>query len=114
LLGVLDVAMPISYGEVRENASRRLQAEVEAANSAPSIIPFLQNDFFMGRELELAELEAKLFSNKRSTMLAIVGRRGTGKSQLALEVAHRIRQTNKNCSVFWIDEATKTVSTNRM
>jgi hypothetical protein len=162
---VLDVAIPTSYGEGGENASRRLQAEVEAANSAPSIIPFLQNDCFVGRELELAELEAKLFSNKQSTMLAvspapqfmgtctaslmshfvtcllilvvyiialcssintttffslyvrccpvldltlaIVGPRGTGKSQLALEVAHRIRQTNKNCSVFWIDASDK-------
>jgi hypothetical protein len=71
LLGVLDVAIPTSYGEGGENASRRLQAEVEAANSAPSIIPFLQNDCFVGRELELAELEAKLFSNKQSTMLAV-------------------------------------------
>jgi Cdc6-like AAA superfamily ATPase len=36
-------------------------------------------------------------------MLAIVGLGGTGKSQLALEVAHRTRLNNKRCSVFWID-----------
>jgi hypothetical protein len=107
LLGVLDVAMPTSYGEGRESASRRLQAEVEAANSAPCIIPFSKNDRFVGRELQLAELEAKLFGDKQSTMLAIVGPRGTGKSQLALEVAHRTRQTNKNCSVFWVDASDK-------
>jgi hypothetical protein len=103
LLSVLDVSMPTSYGEGRKSALRRLQAEVEAANSAPCIIPFPQNDRFVGRELQLAELEAKLFSDKQSTMLAIVGPRGTGKSQLALKVAHRTRQTNKNCSVFWVD-----------
>jgi tetratricopeptide (TPR) repeat protein len=107
LLGVLDVAMPTSYGEGRESASRRLQAEVEAANSAPCIIPFSKNDRFVGRELQLAELEAKLFGDSQSTMLAIVGTRGTGKSQLALEVAHRTRQTNKNCSVFWVDASDK-------
>jgi polynucleotide 5'-kinase involved in rRNA processing len=92
--------MPTSYSERRESASRRLQAEIEAANSAPSIIPFLQNDRFVGRELQLAELEAKLFSDKQSTMLAIVGPYRTGKSQLALELAHRTRQNNKKCSVF--------------
>jgi tetratricopeptide (TPR) repeat protein len=107
LLGVLDVSMPTSYGEGRESASRRLQAEVEAANSAPCIIPFSQNDRFVGRELQLAELEAKLFSDRQSTRLAIVGPPGTGKSQLALEVAHRTRQKNKNGLVFWVDASNR-------
>jgi Cdc6-like AAA superfamily ATPase len=88
--------MPTSYGEGMESASRRLQAEVEAVNSAPCIIPFSRNDCFAGREIELAELEAKIFSNRQPTRLAIVGSCGTGKSQLALEVAHRTRQKNKN------------------
>jgi hypothetical protein len=107
LLGILEVSMPISYGEGRESALRRLQAEVNAANSAPCIIPFLQNDYFVGRELQLAELEAKLFSDRQSTRLAIVGPRGMGKSQLALEIAHRARQKNKNGSVFWVDASSK-------
>ncbi|KAF2008245.1 hypothetical protein BU24DRAFT_210045, partial [Aaosphaeria arxii CBS 175.79] len=104
LLGILDAAMPVSYGEGRENALRRLQIEIEATSSAPSIIPFSQNDHFVGRESQLAELEAKLFGDKRTaTTLAIIGSGGTGKSQLALELAYRTRQKNKNCSVFWID-----------
>jgi hypothetical protein len=103
LLGVLDVSMPTSYGEGREMASRRLQAEVKAAASAPCIIPFLQNDRFVGREPQLAELEAKIFSDGQFTRIAILGPRGTGKSQLALEVAHRIRQKNKNALVFWVN-----------
>ncbi|KAH8689219.1 hypothetical protein GQ44DRAFT_637694, partial [Phaeosphaeriaceae sp. PMI808] len=41
------------------------------------------------------------------TTLAIVGPGGTGKSQLALEVAYRTRQDNKDCSVFWIDASDK-------
>jgi MoxR-like ATPase len=105
LLGVLGVSMPTSYGEGKESASRRLQAEIEAANSAPCIIPFSQNDRF--RELQLAKLEAKIFGDRQSTRLAIVGPRGTGKSQLALEVAHRTRQKNKNSSVFWVDASNK-------
>jgi tetratricopeptide (TPR) repeat protein len=104
LLGVLGVSMSTTYGEGKESALRRLQAEVEAAGSAPTIIPFSQNNSFVGRELQLAEVEAKLFSNGQTTStVAIVGPGGTGKSQLALEVAHRARQNDKNCSVFWID-----------
>jgi Cdc6-like AAA superfamily ATPase len=109
LLGVLSVAMSITYGEGKENALRRLQAEVEAAGSAPSVIPFSRNESFLGRESQLSKVEAKLFSNdgQASSMIAIVGPVGTGKSQLALEVVHRARQKNKNYSVFWIDASDK-------
>ena len=108
LLGILGVSMPTTYGEGKSSASKRLQAEIEGAGSAPSIIPFSRNESFVGRELQLAELEAKLFSNEQTTTtLAIVGSGGTGKSQLALEAAHRTRQNMKNCSVFWIDASDK-------
>ncbi|KAF2181417.1 kinesin light chain 3 [Zopfia rhizophila CBS 207.26] len=103
LLGILDVSMPISYGEGKEKAWRRLYSEVETASSAPSIIPFFQNDRFVGRESQLAELEAKLFGGKQTTMMAITGPGGTGKSQLALELAYKTKQKSKSCSVFWID-----------
>jgi tetratricopeptide (TPR) repeat protein/DNA replication protein DnaC len=102
LLGILDIVMSTAYGEGLEKARRRLQIELEATSNAPSIIPFSQNDHFVGRESQLAELEAKL-GNKQAITMAIVGPAGTGKSQLALEVAHRIRQKNSNYSVLWID-----------
>jgi hypothetical protein len=108
LLGILGVSMPIVYSEGRESAQSRLQAELEGASNAPSIIPFSRNPRFVGRESQLVELEAKLFSNDHTTTtLAIAGPGGTGKSQLALEVAHRTRQSNKSCSVFWIDASDK-------
>jgi hypothetical protein len=108
LLGIIGVSMPTAYGEGQESASRRLQAEVEGASSAPSVIPFSRNEHFVGREVQLAEAEAKLFSNEQSTTtLAIVGSGGTGKSQLALEVAHQTKQNNKNCAIFWIDASEK-------
>ncbi|KAF2260546.1 kinesin light chain [Lojkania enalia] len=103
LLGILSIFMPTTYGEGKEKALRRLQVEVEAAGSAPSTIPFSQNNHFVGRESELVELEVKLFRDKQTTIMAIVGRAGTGKSQLALELAYRTRQKSKSCSVFWID-----------
>jgi tetratricopeptide (TPR) repeat protein len=108
MLGILDVSMPTTYGEGEESARSRLQAELEGASDAPSIVPFSRNPRFVGRESQLAELEAKLFSNdKTTTTLAIVGPGGTGKSQLALEVAHRTRQNKENCSVFWMDASDK-------
>ncbi|KAF3037174.1 hypothetical protein E8E11_005421 [Didymella keratinophila] len=108
LLGVLGISMPTAYGEGQESARRRLQIEVEAAGSAPSVIPFPRNHRFVGQESRLAILEAKLFSNeKTTTALAIFGPGGTGKSQLALEVAHRTRHNYKHCSVFWIDASDK-------
>ncbi|KAI0568476.1 CDC6 Cdc6-related protein AAA superfamily ATPase, partial [Pyrenophora tritici-repentis] len=108
LLGILGVSMPTAYGEGQESARSRLQAELEETNNAPSIIQFSQNPRFVGRESQLAELEAKLFSNEHTTTtLAIVGPGGTGKTQLALEVAHRTRQKNKNCSVLWMDASDK-------
>ncbi|KAH6629430.1 kinesin light chain 3 [Boeremia exigua] len=104
LLGLLGISMPATYGEGKQSALRRLQAEVEGADCTPLIIPFSRNESFVGREAQLTELEAKLFSNDQTTtMLAILGPGGTGKSQLALEVAHRTRLNNKNCLIFWID-----------
>ncbi|KAF2186641.1 kinesin light chain [Zopfia rhizophila CBS 207.26] len=103
LLGILDIFMPTSYGEGKEKAWSRLQIELDAASGAPSIIPFSQNDHFVGRELQLDKLEAGLFGGKQTATMAIVGPGGTGKSQLALELTYRTRQKNKSCSVFWID-----------
>jgi hypothetical protein len=104
LFGILNVSMPTAYDEGREKAWRRL--EIELGSGSPSIIPFSRNDQFVGHESQLAELEAKLFGDKQATIMAIVGSGGTGKSQLALELAYRTRQQNKSCSVFWIDAST--------
>ncbi|KAF1931353.1 HET-domain-containing protein [Didymella exigua CBS 183.55] len=105
LLGVLDVSMPTPYREGKESALRRLHAELEGVgSSAPSIIPFSRNKLFVGRESQLAKLQASLFSNEQTTTtLAVVGPGGTGKSQLALEAAYRTRLDDKDCSVFWMD-----------
>jgi hypothetical protein len=104
LLGLLGISMPITYSEGQESAQRRLQAKIDATGSAPSSIPFSQNESFVGRISQLAKLKAKLFSNNQTvTTLAIVGLEGTGKSQLTLKVAHRTRLKNKNYLVFWMD-----------
>jgi hypothetical protein len=103
LLGLLEIFMPASYGEGKEKAFRRLYEELEATRNALSIIPFLRNDQLVDFEPQLADLEARLFSNELTTKIAITGEAGTGKSQLALELAYRTKQKNTDCSVFWVD-----------
>jgi hypothetical protein len=50
LLGILGVSMSTAHGEGEESAGSRLQAELEGASNAPSIIPFTQNPRFVGRK----------------------------------------------------------------
>jgi hypothetical protein len=108
LLRDLSISMSTTYREGKESALSRLVAKVEAAGSVPSIISFSQIEAFVGRELQLTKVQAKLFSNSQTTSaLAIIGLGRTGKSQLALKVAHRTRQNNKNYSVFWINASDK-------
>jgi tetratricopeptide (TPR) repeat protein len=103
LLGILNISMPFNYNEGKGNAMNRLRVELKASKDHPCIIPFSRNERFVGRETELAEVEAMLFAGLSTTRIAITGEGGTGKSQLALQIAHRTKQGNKNCSVFWID-----------
>jgi hypothetical protein len=72
--------MPLSYGEGKEKALSRLQEELQAINYNSSIITFLQNDRFVGRQVELTEIETKLSAGKHNTRIAITGEGGIGKS----------------------------------
>jgi hypothetical protein len=127
LLGILDVEMPLIYdqekkqaldraynkgeerviektrNEAKAKALSRLNDELQAAKDYPCIIPFFQNERFTGRQAQLDEIETKLFKDKCGRRIVITGEGGTGKSQLALEVAHRTSRNNKHCSIFWID-----------
>jgi Cdc6-like AAA superfamily ATPase len=93
--------MPASYAEGWDKAPIRLEAELDS--SVPFLVPFSQNNNFVGRESQLASLKEKLFEGKQAAHVAIASPGGTGKSQLVLELVYRSRQQNKSCSVFWID-----------
>ncbi|OAG03713.1 kinesin light chain [Paraphaeosphaeria sporulosa] len=107
LIGLVAVSMEFRYGEGKERAFNRLQEEIGKANTTPFLVPFNQNARFIGRTLQLAELERKLFVGTSATKVAITGPGGIGKTQLALALAYRIRQECKNCSVFWISARDK-------
>jgi tetratricopeptide (TPR) repeat protein len=65
-------------------------------------MPFERNPRFTGRESELSRLEKLLFHSGQTTKVAITGLGGVGKTQLAIELAHRAMEKYKDCSVFWI------------
>lgn len=103
ILGIVGIYMSASYGEGRDKAWSRLELEMDGGS--PFIVPFPRNPNFVGHEPQLDELQAILFGGKGTTKMAIVGPGGTGKSQLALEFAHRTREHDKNHSVFWVDSS---------
>ncbi|KAI7758869.1 hypothetical protein LZL87_014365 [Fusarium oxysporum] len=65
------------------------------------IVPFLQNDLFVGRDDVLAKLQGLLFQEVHRT-IALVGLGGIGKTQIALQVAYQIKEKKKDYSVFWV------------
>ncbi|MCJ1471106.1 hypothetical protein MMC07_009754 [Pseudocyphellaria aurata] len=69
-------------------------------------VPFERNQRFVGRTSELSQLQAELFVNGRFTKFAVVGLGGVGKTQIALELAYRMRDKYPECSVFWIPAST--------
>jgi tetratricopeptide (TPR) repeat protein len=65
-------------------------------------MPFERNPRFTGREYEISKLENLFFQADRTTKVAITGLGGVGKTQLAIELVHRVMEKRNNCSVFWI------------
>jgi tetratricopeptide (TPR) repeat protein len=66
-------------------------------------VPYRQNPFFTGREDILARLHGALRSNKVATSMqpyALTGLGGVGKTQTAIEYAHRYR--SKYHAVLWV------------
>jgi tetratricopeptide (TPR) repeat protein len=66
------------------------------------MVPFQKNPHFIGRSAEIAQVDAMLSSETRCERVAIIGLGGVGKTQIALEFAHQLRQRQPDCSVFWI------------
>jgi tetratricopeptide (TPR) repeat protein len=128
LLGIFDIHMEAIYGEGEHHASRRLLRELErysenhqlselfrdqlqlSSTKQPKTslvnpiwtVPFERNSHFTGRESELTRLEEMLFGKHRTAKLAITGLGGVGKTQLVIELLHRVVDRQKHCSVIWV------------
>jgi Cdc6-like AAA superfamily ATPase len=66
------------------------------------MIPFAKNPHFVGRQKEIQKLEDLFSAPDGPRKLAITGLGGVGKTQIALELAYRIRDREPECSIFWI------------
>ncbi|KAI1321868.1 TPR-like protein [Xylariaceae sp. FL0255] len=65
-------------------------------------IPLPKNSQFTGRHDVLRELQQKLFIRKACQTFAIVGLGGVGKTQVALRLAHWVKETQPTFSIFWL------------
>ncbi|KAE8360872.1 violaceus kinesin [Aspergillus caelatus] len=66
------------------------------------MVPFARNPRFVGRQNEINSLEQSILYSKCSTKTAICGLGGIGKTQIALELAYRVREKVPGTSIFWI------------
>jgi tetratricopeptide (TPR) repeat protein len=65
-------------------------------------VPFDRNQQFVGRDSLLNRLKSALFAENQAAKFAIYGLGGIGKTQIALELAYRAKETYHDCSVFWV------------
>ncbi|KAL4935266.1 hypothetical protein BDV06DRAFT_217551 [Aspergillus oleicola] len=66
------------------------------------MIPFSRNPHFVDRQKEIWEIEDFITMPDGPKKLAITGLGGVGKTQIALELAYRMRDREPECSIFWI------------
>ncbi|KAE8346723.1 hypothetical protein BDV24DRAFT_158354 [Aspergillus arachidicola] len=66
------------------------------------MIPFNRNPRFMGRNYEIDWLKTRVLSRNHARKAAISGLGGIGKTQIAVELAHRIREHYPMRWLFWI------------
>ncbi|ETS79931.1 hypothetical protein PFICI_07460 [Pestalotiopsis fici W106-1] len=118
LFGIFDVFMPLIYGEGEQNAMSRLEEAIEKRTGSSRkpdppvqspashlILPFGQNEDFVGREEILSQLVDRILPSARKTdcqRTVLEGLGGVGKTQIALEAAYRVHEQDPKCSVFWV------------
>ncbi|KAJ6198058.1 hypothetical protein J3E72DRAFT_384946 [Bipolaris maydis] len=73
-----------------------------ASSKALFMLPFSQDDFFIGREDEISEIKKRRKATPSHTRVALVGLGGVGKSQIAIEYAYRTHKETPHMMVIWI------------
>ncbi|CBF71817.1 hypothetical protein AN6955.2 [Aspergillus nidulans FGSC A4] len=66
------------------------------------MVPLARNPRFVSRQEEIMELGKMIAMQDGPRRIALTGLGGVGKTQAALELAYRIRDKDKELSVFWL------------
>ncbi|GLB08582.1 hypothetical protein AtubIFM57258_004479 [Aspergillus tubingensis] len=66
------------------------------------MVPFRRNQRFAGREGEIIGIEELLLQHNGPSKIALCGLGGVGKTQIARELAYRMRNRDPKCSICWI------------
>ncbi|KAN0087192.1 hypothetical protein V8E54_000880 [Elaphomyces granulatus] len=85
----------VSVNQLRKNFD-------QASQEGCWMVPFERNPRFLGRHNEVVGLQERIVSKDRVRKIAITGLGGVGKTQIALEIAYRIRDKKPEFSIFWI------------
>ncbi|KAK9434824.1 Nucleoside phosphorylase domain protein [Metarhizium brunneum] len=83
-------------------AKARCDTAKQAADTQCSTVPFPEDSHFVGREDILERLESNLLRRPVHSRLAIVGRSGVGKTQIAVEFANRVKKRDPKIRIFWV------------
>ncbi|KAK5988191.1 Kinesin light chain-like protein [Cladobotryum mycophilum] len=93
------------YSNWRIPQTRQKNSETGASPQGHFIVPFGRNESFVGREDILQKLKQRIppLAYKDSCQrTALIGLGGVGKTQIALEAAHQVREQHPHCSIFWV------------
>ncbi|KAH5995412.1 hypothetical protein HBI84_132660 [Parastagonospora nodorum] len=116
LFGILDVTLPVLYGEGRAKAFRRLrssireiQAELRSAKDLRNVhwlVPKVGSTLFTGRTDLVHRIQSAIYVDGgiRSTKqrrFVITGMGGQGKSEICIQVAGMMREDF--WGIFWVD-----------
>ncbi|KAH7143372.1 P-loop containing nucleoside triphosphate hydrolase protein [Fusarium sp. MPI-SDFR-AT-0072] len=88
-----------------DKASSVMNSRQKSLKTCHFMVPFGRNKGFVGRKSILDELLKKVppvVDEDDCQRTAIEGLGGVGKTQIALEAAHRVHDTHPDCSVFWV------------
>ncbi|KAF2809299.1 FabD/lysophospholipase-like protein [Mytilinidion resinicola] len=83
---------------VKEYTIRMNQLQIKGFQN----IPFAQNRRFVDRKKQLDLLQNELLGDCGAAKVAMVSLGGTGKTQIALELAYKMQEITPDCSVIWI------------
>jgi nucleoside phosphorylase/tetratricopeptide (TPR) repeat protein len=76
--------------------------ELGALEESVWMVPFRKNSRFVGREEEISKIEGLIMQQDSPGKIAICGLGGVGKTQIALELAYRMRNRDPECSILWV------------